>query len=338
MLLALQNQTPKKVTGGILTVALCVVSLGFITLWSFEGGASTEASGTLHSIRSALSTVVTPFGQASSVLGQATDSVGTAVSDATANPETLSELRAQNEELTAMVMELEEYRLENVRLSELLGLVEVYDLDAAAAHIIRTSIDSWNRTITIDRGTNDGMAVGMPVMSPNGLIGQIESAGPTTSEVRLLTDPTSGVSVVIQSNRYEGIVTGSLSGLLYLDHIPLDVKVIPGDVVITSGAGGVYPKGIVIGEITSVNYLPSDVYQTIVIKPTAKVKYYEEVLVLVGRPTEVTYSAPQNTGENAANGSGASDESSSSGSGESASGQGNQGSAAGASGSGSSGA
>jgi rod shape-determining protein MreC len=216
------------------------------------------------------------------------DAAGTAIGDATASPETLSELREQNEELAATVMQLEEYRQENERLSELLKLANAYSLETTAAHILRPSTDSWNQAITIDKGTQDGLAVGMPVMSPNGLIGQIESVGPYTSQVRLLTDQNSGVAVFLQRDRTEGIVTGSLERLLYLSYIPLNIDVKAGDVVITSGAGGVYPKGIIIGEVTSVRSSPSDVYQTIVIKPSARVKYYEEVLVLTGRQSEVT--------------------------------------------------
>jgi rod shape-determining protein MreC len=268
---------------------LSVFSLALITIWSYEGGASTEASGPLHTIRSSLSAVITPFDTASSYLGSATQTIGDAVADATASPATLTELQAQNAELAALVMQLEEYRLENERLTVLLQLADAYSLDYTAAHIIKTSIDSWDQTITIDKGSRDGIAVGMPVMSPNGLIGQIESVGPFTAQVRLLTDQNSGVSVFIQSNRTEGVLSGSLEGLLYLNYIPLDVEVKPGDAIITSGAGGVYPKGILIGEVTSVTYSPSDVYQTIVVKPMVRVRYYEEVLILTGRPTEVTY-------------------------------------------------
>jgi len=289
--LPLLNQTPKKLTGGVLAVVLCAISMGLITLWSYEGGASANASGTLHSLRGAVSTIVMPFDRASSFVGQSTDALGTLASDTTASTETLGELLAQNEELAALVMRLEEYRLENERLSALLELADVYSLEATGARILRTSIDSYNQTIIIDKGTLDGLAVGMPVMSPNGLIGQIESVGLVTSQVRLLTDPNSGVAVIIQGSRIEGVLDGSHSRLLYLNYISLDVAVKPGDAIITSGAGGIYPKGIVIGEVTSVNYAPSDVYQTIVVRPTARVKHYEEVLVLTGRPSEVSYSS-----------------------------------------------
>ena len=294
MLLALPAQTPRKITGGILAIILSIVSLGLITLWSYEGGAATEASGPLHSVRSAISTVIMPFDRASSFLGQPLDALGTTVSDATASPETLSELQAKNEELTALIAQLEESRLENERLTELLHLTNAYNLESTAAHILKTAVDSWNQTITIDKGTDDGLAVGMPVMSPNGLIGQIESIGATTAQVRLLTDRNSGVAVFLQGNRSEGVLTGSLERLLYLSYIPVDIEIIPGDIVVTSGAGGVYPKGIIVGEVTSAHHAPSDVYQTIVVKPTARVKYYEEVMVLTGRQSEVKLHLDEN--------------------------------------------
>lgn len=303
----LPTQTPRKITGGILAIVLSIFSLVLLTLWSFEGGASAEASGILHNARSALSSVIAPFDRASSILGQPVDAIGTAVGDATASTQVLSELQAENDELSALVMRLEEYRLENERLTELLNLSDAYNLESTGAHILKTAVDSWNQVITIDKGTNDGLAVGMPVMSPNGLIGQIESVGPVTSQVRLLTDPNAGVAVFLQANRSEGVLMGSYERLLYLHYIPLTVDVTPGDVVVTSGAGGVYPKGIVIGEITSVNYSPSDVYQTIVVKPTARVRYYEEVLVLTGRQSEVVLSVSNTDDSDASSSEGADD-------------------------------
>jgi rod shape-determining protein MreC len=149
------------------------------------------------------------------------------------------------------------------------------------------SNDSWNQIITIDKGANDGIGAGMPVMSANGLLGQVETTGPFTSTVRLITDPSSGVSVFLQASRKEGILTGSPERLLYLSYMSVDSQVEPGDVVITSGAGGIYPKGIVIGEVVSATHSVTDVYQTVVVKPVSRVESYEEVVVLTGRATEV---------------------------------------------------
>ena len=251
----------------------------------------TQAAGPLHSARNIIANIVRPFDRVSAVIGQSTDTLGISVSDLTASAQTLSELQAQNEELLALVMRYEEYRLENERLKVLLDLKDAYNLEGTVAHILRTSLDSFNQTMTIDKGFEDGLAVGMPVMSPNGLIGQIESVAAYTAQIRLLTDPNSGVAVIIESSRAQGVLTGSYSGLLYLELIPPDVTVVPGDAIITSGGGGVYPKGIIIGEVTSVSCAPSDVFQTIIVKPLVRIRYYEEVLVLTGRQTEVSYSS-----------------------------------------------
>jgi rod shape-determining protein MreC len=142
--------------------------------------------------------------------------------------------------------------------------------------------------IIIDKGANDGIAIGMPVMSANGLLGQVESVGAFTSSVRLITDPSSGVSVFLQASRAEGILGGSPERLLYLNYMPIDSKVEPGDVVITSGAGGVFPKGIVIGEVVSSTHNLADVYLTVVVRPVSRVDSFEEVVVLTSRTAAVT--------------------------------------------------
>jgi rod shape-determining protein MreC len=91
----------------------------------------------------------------------------------------------------------------------------------------------------------------------------------------------------LQESRAEGILAGSYDGLLYLQFIPMDVSVEPGDSIVTSGAGGVYPKGIPVGEVSTVSAMPSDVYQTIVVRPITRVTDYEEVLVLIGNESEI---------------------------------------------------
>jgi rod shape-determining protein MreC len=132
-------------------------------------------------------------------------------------------------------------------------------------------------------------------MSANGLIGQIESTSLYSSVVRLITDEESGVSAFLQSSRVEGVLSGSVDGILYLNFITLDVSVEPGDTIITSGTGGVYPKGIPIGEVMSVKNAPSDIYLTIIVKPITKVSAYEEVLVITGSEAEIIVSSPEQT-------------------------------------------
>ncbi len=280
--MALSPKKPKKLSGGLLLILFVVISVVLMTVWIREG-----VNGPLHAVRSGVATLTMPFQYTGALLSRPFQAVGNMTTNLTASQEDISTLTAENEELRALVMQLEEYRQENERLSKMLELADTYSLDSTGARVISRSADTWNRVLTIDKGSSLGLRVGMPVLSANGLLGQIESVSQFSSTVRLITDSQSGVAAFLQSSRIEGIVTGSAEGLVYLSYIPLTATVQPGDVVVTSGAGGVYPKGIAIGEVVSVDYSPTDVYQTIIIKPITRVSTYEEVLVLVGNQSEV---------------------------------------------------
>ncbi len=131
----------------------------------------------------------------------------------------------------------------------------------------------------------------MPVLSASGLLGQVETVGASSSVIRLLTDEQSGVSVFIQSSRIEGVLSGSVEGLLYLRYISVDQQVTAGDAVVTSGLGGSYPKGIVVGEVARVTKNDNDLYYTIVVQPITTASMNEEVLVLTGDETSVASSS-----------------------------------------------
>jgi rod shape-determining protein MreC len=280
--MAFTPNRPRKLSGGILLLILCLLALALMTVWAREG-----TTGPLHRVKAGVETVLMPIKTAGVIITTPIRAVGDFFENTLTDSATVAGLRAQNEELQSQVILMEEYKKENERFSELLGLKEAYNLESVGARVISTSPDSWNRVITINKGSIAGVAVGMPVMSPNGLIGQIESTSPYSSVVRLITDEKSGVSAFLQSSRAEGILSGSVDGILYLEFITLDVPVEPGDTVITSGAGGVYPKGIPVGEVASVEYVDSDVYKTITVKTITRVAAYEEVLVITGSEAEI---------------------------------------------------
>lgn len=260
---------------------MLVFSLVLTTVWCTEGD-----TGALHAVRSGAQSVTGTLQIAGSWLSYPFKVLGNASTNAGASDETLTELQTENEELRATVIQLEEYRQENERLTELLDLSDPYGLETEGARVIAQSADSWSRTITIDKGSDDGMQVGMPILSANGLLGQIETVGATSSVVRLLTDEHSGVSVLIQSNRAEGVLSGSVEGLLYLNYITTDQTVSAGDAVVTSGIGGTHPKGLVVGEVARVSKNEDSVYYTIVVQPITMTSVDEEVLVLTGNETE----------------------------------------------------
>jgi rod shape-determining protein MreC len=117
-------------------------------------------------------------------------------------------------------------------------------------------------------------------MGSSGVIGQVVSVAPSTCQVRLLTDPQSGCAALIQSTRAEGIVRGSLDGLLYLENIGADVNIQVGDVVLTSGLGGSYTRGLIIGTVVRVEGSAGNNTRKIVVMPNDTVTLLEEGLVV----------------------------------------------------------
>ena len=278
--------SPKKQTrlpGGLLLILLCLFSLVLMTVYSREGD-----TGPLHKTKAVVEVVTMPLKTAGSVVSAPFRALGNYLNNRAVDAATVQELRDQVNELRSQLTLMEEYRQENQRLLDLLDLKDAYNLDAVGARVISASPDSWHRIITINKGSAAGIEIGMPVLNANGLIGQVESVSPFSSTVRLITDADSGVSVYLQSSRAEGILSGSIDGVLYLEYITLDVVVNLGDTVITSGTGGVFPKGIQIGIVSSVEYSKTDVFQTITVKPFARVTSYEEVLVIVGNESQVS--------------------------------------------------
>jgi len=265
----------RRLDGWKLLIVLAVVSAVLMTVWFGE-----SQTGPIHTVRNAVTVVTSPLKTAGSALGVPFVAIGNAMTNITADSEDLVNLQEKNAELTSQVSQLEEYRQENERLTALLGMTSTYSIDGQGARIIGRSVDAYSGAITIDKGSGDGIRSGMPVMDSNGLLGQVDSVGPTSSVVRLLSDADSGVAALVQSSRVEGVVTGSPEGLLYLRYIPVTETVGVGDVVITSGMGGGFPKGILIGEVVSVDSKPNDLYYTIVVSSVATDDNFEEVYVV----------------------------------------------------------
>lgn len=214
------------------------------------------------------------------------------VENAFAVPFNLFRATQQNEQLTKEIQELknqlqgyEECRQENERLKKLLDFQtksqNAWKLTAAA--VIGRDPGNWFRTVTIDKGSRQGIKEGMPVLVPEGLVGRIVSVTANTSEVMLISDPRSAVSGLIQETRSPGIVEGTAdpSGLIRMIHIPYDVFVRNGQTVITSGLGSFYPKGIAIGKITDARKDPTGLFYVATVQPFIDFNRLEEVLVLV---------------------------------------------------------
>lgn len=269
----------------IMLILTLVVSVVLIGVYTREGD-----DGILHKAQDAVHSIFVPGLFLSANAGAAIDDAGSAVSDSTANEETLSALRQRVAELTEMVTQGEEYRLESERLQGLLNLKETYRIDGVTGRVIGRNSDAWDQTITIDVGSDQGVEVGLTVMGPSGVIGQVISVNPGSSSVRLLTDPKSGAAAMIQSSRADCIVHGSLSGTLMLENLSADVDVQQGDVVLTSGLGGSYTKGLLIGTVVRVEGNAKDGTRTIVVAPNEQVAALEEVIVVFSASESISAS------------------------------------------------
>lgn len=261
----------------MLLVLLLVISLVLVVVYAREG-----EEGPLHTIQdstSALSSPLSSIGAASSSLAA---SATASLEDLTADGQTMNQLQESNATLSQMVVELEEYRQEANRLESLIGLHDAYGFTSVAARVTGYSSDSYNRIITIDVGSASGVTEGLPVMGTTGVVGQVISVSTYSSQVRLLNDAQSGVAVMLQLSRSEGILSGSVEGVLYLEGVDEGVEVTEGEAVITSGLGGGYFRGLVIGTVSKVEQRQGDATRTIVITPNASFDNISEVLVVLG--------------------------------------------------------
>lgn len=262
-----------------LLIALVAVSLVLMTVWFREG-----QGGPVHRVRLGIQTVTAPIGAAGEFVTRPLRGFFSWASDLGVSRSELEALRSQNEQLRALNSQLEEAKMEDDRLRALVGLAQAAKVKSLGAQVIGRPVDSWEGVITVDRGSADGVAPFMPVMGPAGLLGETVDVTSHAARVRLITDQSSGVAAMLQQSRATGIVRGSLEGNLTLDFISKETTVRPGDVVVTSGLGGVYPKGLIIGNVTAVHRTPSDLYPRIDVSPSARLGGIEEVLVLIGAP------------------------------------------------------
>lgn len=256
-------------------VILLAISLVLVGLHVREGG-----TGPVSALRGAFQFLTTPIRYVGAAVTAPVRGIGNVVANLTADQATLTELIEENELLRARNAELTEEAKMTERLEDLLELRSTYSLQSTAARIISQSADSWSSTVTIDKGSSAGIAVGMPVTDSKGAIGQVVETSVTSSVVRLLSDENSGVSALVQSSRAQGVLRGSADARLSLELVRTDQVVVAGDMIVTSGLGGVFPKGLPLGKVASVEKAPGALYYDIIVEPLSAVETYEEVLVV----------------------------------------------------------
>lgn len=174
---------------------------------------------------------------------------------------------------------LKEVENENLRLREILAFKEVLTFDTVGAKILAFNLSGWTKTIKLNKGAKDGIVEDMPVISPMGVIGRIISTTAGSSTALLITDPRSNIDVIIQRTRVRGIAEGNGKNALTLKYIRDLDDVKTGDKVITAGYSGIFPAGLIVGEITKTEKSGDNFFKKIEIKPNAALKKLEEVLI-----------------------------------------------------------
>lgn len=189
-------------------------------------------------------------------------------------------LRERIEALESDNSRYREYESEISRLRSLLGTLEDHHLEGIAADVIGYDPSNWVRSITIDKGSRQGIAVNMPVIAGDAVVGQVIAVSFNSARVLLITDHSSGVDALAQQSRVRGVVQGVGKELCEMRFVMQEDVLTVGDRVVTSGMDGVYPKGLLIGIVAEVRQRGDGMFQTVRVKPGATLARLETVLVV----------------------------------------------------------
>ena len=210
----------------------------------------------------------------------------------------LRTVRAENESLRQQLadaqLQIQQQRaaVDRTRsLEALLNLQNSIELQTAAAQIIGSAALPDFRTVTIDKGSLNGLRTDMAVLGPNGVVGRVVVAGPRASRVQLLVDRNAAAGALVERSRAQGVVVGAGDDRLRLDYVSEVSDVAVGDTVVTSGIDGIYPKGFVIGTVDAVEK-NGVAYRAISIRPAMNFSALESVLVVL-TPTPAQQVSPE---------------------------------------------
>lgn len=212
-----------------------------------------------------------------------------AVQDFLTAPRDMASLRQRNAELEADVSELQ---AQVIQLQQEVGETEILaalvDFETAnpqnsykAAAVIGRDPSPFLQYVIINRGSNDGIQRGMPVVTNQGLVGRVDAVIADAARIQLITDPASNVNVRLQNAEANASLIGSVTGDVTLDLIPQDVALEPGDLVLTSGLGGGYPPDLIVGQIINIRTREFDLFQQAGVQPVVDFNRLQIVLVII---------------------------------------------------------
>lgn len=214
----------------------------------------------------------------------------------------LDELRRENGALRAEQTAYSEILAENVRLRSLAGFRQGYiQYTLLGATVIAREYGAWTHTAIIDRGSDSGLTKYMPVIVPEGLVGFVSEVYSNSARVQLITDPRTSVGAIVQrpSSRVVSIVQGdgNQPGTMSFVNLSREADILKDDTLVTSGYGGVYPRGLLIGHVSEVTDDPSTPVREARVVPAADFSRLEEVFVIVSQfdrtlPADIDTTAP----------------------------------------------
>jgi rod shape-determining protein MreC len=283
----MRNTDRRPRTIGDLGIRLIILVLAALLLMALQ------LSGNLRPVTSAITQLTSPAQLSATGVTESVANFGESLLSLRTIQRDAAALAVRNLQLQAEIDTLKEVEIENEQLRSMLDFAQTRPrLELRGAQIVARVIgeESTNflESILIDLGRQHGIQVGMPVVTDQGLVGRISDVTDTTSKVLLLNDPSSSASALLGESRLNGVVHGSTSGDLIMDFIPQGPTFKTGEVVLTSGLGGRFPKGIVIGAVESIETQANAVFQKAVIHPSVDFGSLELVLVITNfDPNEV---------------------------------------------------
>lgn len=268
---------------------LALLVLGLLLLVFHE-------SGYLTSLEKATHYVLDPLQRAFSSMFQVTGGLFQTVREVRELRVEVEELQVQVDALKVDNVRLREYEAEAQQLRTLLNFVSEYPISTylgadvvgqgacdtfPCGEVVGTEPNPYLRYVTINVGAQQGVKVGMPVVSRGAaLVGRVAQVGPRTAKVRLLTDADSTIAVLLQTSRVTGLVKGLPDDTLCIEWLPQDESVNVGDIVLTSGLGGFIPKGLVVGQVTAVQQMGYELHQSATVRPAVDFSRLELALVI----------------------------------------------------------
>jgi rod shape-determining protein MreC len=204
------------------------------------------------------------------------------------------QLEAENSSLQRQIIELQQQVTEAQLLSTLVDYERRHvENEYIAATVIARDISPFMHYVIIDRGSDDGLRKGMPVITQQGLVGSIAAVTAGAARVQLINDPGSSINVILQQSGAEGVLNGQITGEIELDMVSQNATIQPGELVLTSGLGGNFPANIVIGQVTTVRSEPFTLFQSASVQPAVDFSQLEIVLIITNfQPVDISPLVP----------------------------------------------